>query len=112
MASLVARWSQALAAEGSWAASDRWAPARLQLYVDDPTAVAWGSPEQRATTFSLIVVLWLVLGIPLSWKKGAIYDGVAPYTWIGVQFSVPSRGVARMALQPASRSSWTSAGRS
>ena len=39
-----------------------------------------------------------MLGVPLSWQKGAVHDGATPYTWIGVRFSVVSPGVARMTL--------------
>ena len=45
-----------------------------------------------------MVLWWLLLGVPLSWAKGAIYFGLGLHTWIGVVFSTPSEGVARMAL--------------
>ena len=94
----MARWSQAMVAASAWTSAEPWAPARLQLYVDDPAIVAWGTPQRRATTFGLMVLWWLVLGIPLSWKKGAVHDATTPYTWIGVLFSVPAPGIARMTL--------------
>ena len=96
----MARWSQAMVAEPATHHDSPWAPARLQLYVDDPSVVAWGSRARRALTFSLLVLLWLVLGIPLSWGKGALHSGASPYIWIGVLFSTPAPGVTRMALPP------------
>ena len=98
---MVARWTQALMAEQSWAPGDRWAPGRHQLYVDDPTVCCWGSPRCRATTFSLVVLFWLVLGIPLSWRKGALHACTEPHQWIGVVFASPRPGVARMWLPAA-----------
>ena len=95
---MVARWTQALLPEGRWAPALPWAPGRLQLYVDDPALVAWGSAAQRALSFSLAVLWWLVLGLPLSWTKGAVHAAAAVHVWIGVCFSSPSPGVARMAL--------------
>ena len=95
---MVARWTQALMWEGSSTASDRWAPGRLQVYVDDPSLVAWGPSDRRAVTFSLVTLWWLVLGIPLSWSKGALHRGIDAYLWIGVLFSTPAPGVARMSL--------------
>ena len=78
VASMVARFTQAMIHESAWSPSAAWAPGRKQLYVDDPAVVAWGSAEQRATTFSLVVLLWLALGIPLSWRKGAVHNGRTP----------------------------------
>ena len=95
---MIARWTQALFAEGSWRRGAPWAPTRLQLYVDDPAAVASGSGEQRAFTFSGMVLWWLVLGVPLSWAKGAVHRSRDLHTWIGVVFTSPARGVARMSL--------------
>ena len=85
----------------AWKQDDVWAPARLQLYVDDPTAVAQGHRSNRYTTFSLLILWWLVLGIPLSWKKGASYTGGSPYQWIGVLFTVVRPGVSRITLPKA-----------
>ena len=100
MATLVTRWSQAAIPEASWTPDEPWAPARLQLFVDDPAAVAWGERLQRKTTFALLVLFWLVLGLPLSWKKGAVYQGVDMHQWIGVRFTIIGRGIARMTLPP------------
>ena len=98
---MVARWTQAMVHHSAWSSGAAWAPGRKQLYVDDPTVVTWGSTARRATSFSLVVLLWLVLGIPLSWRKGAVYDGSVPYGWIGVLFAVPRPGVARISLPQA-----------
>ena len=87
--------------EARWTPGLEWAPARLQLFVDDPATVAWGRRQQRRTTFGLLVLFWLVLGLPLSWTKGAVYAGTDVHLWIGVRFEVIGRGVARMTLPPA-----------
>ena len=81
---MVARWTQALVHELSWTSLARWAPGRLQLYVDDPALVAWGTLGQRSLSFSLVVLWWMVLGIPLSWTKGAVYAAQQIHRWIGV----------------------------
>ena len=95
---MVMRWTQGMLHVSQHRALDSWAPGRGQLYVDDPAIVAWGRPEQRGCTFSLTILLWLVLGVPLSWKKGAVYGGATPHTWIGVVFCSPAPGVARFWL--------------
>ena len=101
VASMVARWTQALVAESSWAPGEAWAPGRMQVYVDDPTLCCWGESQTRAVSFTLVVLLWLVLGIPLSWRKGALHLCATPHSWIGVIFSAPSPGIARMWLPEA-----------
>ena len=95
---MMMRWTQGLIHESQHRAGDSWAPGRGQLYVDDPAIVAWGAPETRGISFSLAILWWLVLGVPLSWKKGAVYGGTVPHTWIGVDFCCPSPGVGRMWL--------------
>ena len=65
---MITRWTQALVHQKEHHATATWAPGRAQLYVDDPAIVSWGPPESRATSFSLIILFWLVLGIPLSWN--------------------------------------------
>ena len=62
VASMVTRWTQALVHEKEHFEMAAWAPARKQLYVDDPAIVSWGSPDSRAVSFSLIILFWLVLG--------------------------------------------------
>jgi hypothetical protein len=51
-----------------------------------------------------MLMYWLTLGIPLSWKKGSIHDlasGCGPYTWIGVEYSLARPGLAKMAVPAA-----------
>ena len=101
MSTLAIRWTQALVTEELWVPASAWAPARIQLFVDDPATVAWGRRKQRRKSFGLVVLFWLVLGLPLAWEKGAVYAGPVLHTWIGVRFSLVARGVARMSLPPA-----------
>ena len=44
--------------------------ARLQLYVDDPIFTVVGTPAERALAVDLLILWWLVLGLPLAWAKG------------------------------------------
>jgi hypothetical protein len=75
--------------------------ARRQLYVDDPIWGLAGTPSQNLRSVDLILMWWLLLGIPLSWKKGSYNDPLTPYTWIGVEYSVPVPGFSRMAVPQA-----------
>ena len=43
---------------------------------------------------------WLLLGIPLSWKKGATFEKGGVHRWIGIDYSVEGR-MAVMRLPPA-----------
>ena len=66
------------------------AEARLELYMDDPALAARGTPRQRADLFTVAILYWLALGIPLSWKKG----GRGRYMdWIGASYRVDRTAV-------------------
>merc|ERR1712051_375476 len=92
----LARASQALLAAAD---VDRTlAPARVQVYVDDPAVTAQGRREQMVKSFDLLLFLWLVLGVPLAWPKGQLTNGRAGYTWIGVNFKIIGKGVVRLTL--------------
>ena len=71
---------------------------RLQLYVDDPALVVVGSPVEQQRAIDLLVTWFLVLGIPLSWKKGFFSAASKPHTWIGVTFQVKEKGIATLSL--------------
>jgi hypothetical protein len=75
--------------------------ARGQLYVDDPIWGLAGTPSQNLRSVDMILMWWLLLGIPLSWKKGSCNDPLTPYIWIGVEYSVPMPGFSRMAVPQA-----------
>ena len=47
------------------------AHARIQLYVDDPAVTLLGTASQQQEAIDVLVLWWLVLGIPLYWKKGS-----------------------------------------
>ena len=72
--------------------------ARLQLYVDDPVLVASGSDTDRQEQLDLAILWWLVMGIPLSWKKGSSSSTDETYRWIGVDFKLISPGLAQLQL--------------
>ena len=64
------------------------AHARIQLYVDDPAVTLFGTPTQQVEATDILILWWLVLGIPLSWKKGSFRPASETHTWIGVDFVV------------------------
>ena len=72
----------------SWGASGCTSagPTRLQMYVDDPVATTLGTPEETATAIDLIMLWWMLLGIPLALPKGVLSDG--EHTWIGALYTL------------------------
>ena len=51
-------------------AVDHRSNARLQCYVDDPALTVGGDADTRARVMIRTVLLWLVIGLKLAWKKG------------------------------------------
>ena len=47
---------------------------RLQLYVDDPVIAVAGSPADVAVLFDVILVWWMLLGIPHVLAQGILTD--------------------------------------
>ena len=80
--------------------ADGIAHGRLQLYVDDPAVVVSGSVAEQRAAIDLLVTWFLVLGIPLSWKKGYFVPADQAHVWIGVSFVVREQGVATLSLPP------------
>ena len=73
------------------------AEARLQLYVDDPVLSVKGTPDECTLSIDLVIMLWLALGIPLSWKKGELFMNGAAHRWIGIVYSlVPEGAIMRL----------------
>ena len=70
---------------------------KVQLYVDDPAVSVHGTPSQNEATFDIIIMWWLALGIPLSWKKGEVFVERAAHRWIGIMYEIVDDG-ARMRL--------------
>ena len=58
---------------------------RLQIYVDDPWAVARGTAARRQIIFAKLTALWLVVGLPIAFHKASRGQDVK---WIGVQFTL------------------------
>ena len=72
---------------------------RLQCYVDDPIATMVGSPSSCVHACDLIILWWLVLGIPLAFKKGTWTSNI--HRWIGADFSFsPSAPMECMVTVP------------
>ena len=47
-----------------------------------------GDETQQQEAIDVLVLWWLMLGIPLSWKKGSFTPASTPQTWIGADFVV------------------------
>ena len=71
---------------------------RSQLYVDDPAITARGEPDDIQLAFDLILLWWLVLGIPLAWAKGATSESGSKHVWIGITYVIRRPGVVVMSL--------------
>ena len=71
---------------------------RSQLYVDDPAITARGSADEIQLAFDLVLLWWLVLGIPLAWSKGATTRSTEKHVWIGVTYEITEPGVVLMSL--------------
>ena len=99
VATVAARSGQALLLESP--DTSCVAQARLQLYVDDPIVVVTGSKVQRREAVDVLLLWWLILGIPLSWTKGSYVSARTPHTWIGVAFQVVGYGAVDMTLPKA-----------
>ena len=76
------------------------AEGRLQLYVDDPILTVKGSQVVQQAAVD-ILILWLALGIPLSWANEAFCNGHHPHVWIGVTFLSTEPGTATMSIPEA-----------
>ena len=61
--------------------------ARGQLYVDDPAVVFAAPVDKIMLAVDVLLLWWLVLGIPLAWAKGCLHDANEPYEWIGVRYT-------------------------
>ena len=71
---------------------DGVALAKLQLYVDDPVLSVRGTLKECEAAIDLVVMVWLAMGIPLSWKKGKLFDSCTPHRWIGIMFHLTDDG--------------------
>ena len=74
-------------------------PGRLQLYVDDPVVSVRAKEDQAHETFDLVILWWLTLGLPLSWKQRPLTRGSEPHRWIGIDYTLGDTG-AIMRLPP------------
>ena len=69
------------------------------MYVDDPVLSCIGSEQAAKLSFDLVILWWMLLGIPLSWKKGSIFTQNVEHRWIGIDYTLVDAG-ARMRLPP------------
>ena len=58
---------------------------RLETYTDDPCLVVRGSRACRDRVMSITILLWRLLGLPLSWRKGSRGRQIS---WIGGHFDL------------------------
>ena len=99
-ASFAARCGQALfRGKPGTLGEQRAAHVRLQVYVDDPVMTFGGKKQQIELAIDLLFILWLVVGIPIAWRKGAISWG-EQYEWIGAKFHAVRPGVSEVSLPP------------
>ena len=80
----------------------RTAPGRIQLYVDDPAVSCVGPRAAVTASFDIIILWWMLLGIPLALTKGSRENGV--HRWIGADFTLrsgPSDPEAVISVPPA-----------
>eukprot|EP00971_Amphidinium_carterae_P339300 6477003-Amphidinium_carterae.2 len=71
-------------------------PEELQLncFMDDPAGAL--CPSKAKIVVNVAILFWLVLGAPLSWKKGRMGEG--EHHWIGVTFKPGCDGCVQMSL--------------
>ena len=74
---------------------------RGQLYVDDPTWVNAGKPEEVQMSADILLQYWMILGIPLAWAKGSWQNALEEHLWIGVVYTSCLNGPAVMTLPKA-----------
>ena len=98
-ASFAARTAQALLGTPNRRAQrGSGARGRLQLYVDDPVLTVAGPEKCAHEAVDLVVLWWLLLGVPLAWAKGQLLEADQSHTWIGVDFKMLPNGEASMKL--------------
>jgi hypothetical protein len=68
------------------------ASGRLQLYVDDPVVSVKATEEEAQKALDLVILWWLALGIPLSWKKGSFSRASDSHRWIGIDYTLVTEG--------------------
>ena len=102
-ASFAARTAQGLLLSSLEAPRDQSsvapAPGRVQLYVDDPVVSVKAGEAKAHESLDIVILWWLTLGLPLSWKKGSLARGSAVHRWIGIDFTLSDDG-AIMRLPP------------
>ena len=62
--------------------------AKLQCYVDDPALTVGGTRKQRSRIMIRTVLVWLLIGLKLAWKKGQRGN---TGEWVGAYFRPWSR---------------------
>ena len=60
-----------------------------------------GKKKHVLIPFDVLILWWLALGIPLSWKKGVLVRHLEPCHWIGVKFTPRPNGFVWMELPDA-----------
>ena len=63
---------------------------RIQLYVDDPLAIARGQPLRCRRLFSIFLLAMMVLGPPLAWHKASWGKQL---TWCGLVYTFTEEAV-------------------
>ena len=63
---------------------------RMQVFVDDPVIAVAGMLKERRDLFTMLVLLWAILGFSPSWKKGQLG---AKVEWMVAELSLLPGGV-------------------
>jgi len=71
---------------------------RLQLYVDDPIAAVQGKKREITRALDMLMLWWLVIGMPLAWRKGTL--SYHSHAWIGVLYAPCGAAGVTMTLPP------------
>jgi hypothetical protein len=66
---------------------------RMSTYVDDPLISCFGTTQHRRRCFSMALLIWGALGLPLSLQKAKIHTDI---TWISGRFKQFTGGITVM----------------
>ena len=83
-------------------------PLCLECFVDDPLFTIGGNEPERIRLFCMVVILWLALGVRITWKKGSSgrrieWIGITIQEWLsatqvlGVSFTMSPERIERLA---------------
>ena len=66
--------------------------------MDDPAITVCGPPDVVKTAVDAVLIWWLILGLPLAWEKGKLYQQEDEHVWIGVLYKVLGNSLVSMEI--------------